>query len=68
MPTGIALSQQRQKSGCCNQESYVELIISSVERAELVYMLVLHARFANCYRSACALQCSSCFSSSTQIR
>ena len=43
-PTAKALSQQLEKSGCCNQESYVQLIIRSAERTELVYMHVLHAR------------------------
>ena len=52
-PTAIALSQQLEKSGCCYQESYVQLIVRSVERTELVYMHVLHARFGNFYRSDC---------------
>ena len=65
--TGIAWSQQLEKSGCCNQESYVQLIIRSAERAKLVYMHVLHARSESFYRSDCAVQCLSFFSSFTQI-
>ena len=63
-PTGIALSQQLEKSGCCNQESYVQLIISSAERAELVYM---HAS-ATSIEVTALCNVHRFFSSSTQIR
>ena len=60
MPTGAALSQQLEKFGCSHQENYVQL--SSAERAELVYMHVLHARFGKLL--CCATYVV--FSSSTQ--
>ena len=45
-----------------------KVTFSSAEGTELVYMHVLHARFDNFYRTYCAVQCSSFFSSSTQIK